>query len=52
LQHAFRLRADRPHHLTGFLARLAATVTLHNFCLWLNRQLGRAALAFADLIAW
>lgn len=52
LQHTFRLRADRPHHLTGFRARLAATIALHNFCLWLNRQLGRAPLAFADLIAW
>lgn len=52
LQYAFRLRRDRPHHLTGFLARLAATITLHNFCLWLNQRLGRDPLAFADLIAW
>lgn len=52
LQQAFRLRRDRPHHLTGFLARLAATITLHNFCLWLNLRLGRDPLAFADLIAW
>jgi len=31
---------------------LAAKVALHNFCIWLNRQLGRPDLAFADLIDW
>jgi hypothetical protein len=31
---------------------LAAKVTLHNFCMWLNGQLGRPWLAFADLIEW
>jgi len=25
---------------------------LHNFCLWLNLQLGRDPLAFADLLDW
>ncbi len=50
--HAFRLRRERPHALDGFQARLAAKVALHNFCLWLNGQLDRPALAFADLIAW
>jgi hypothetical protein len=25
---------------------------LHNFCLWLNLQLGREPLAFADLLDW
>jgi hypothetical protein len=49
---ATRLRADRPHALDGFQARLAAMIARHNFCLWLNRQLGRPPLAFADLIAW
>lgn len=49
---ATRLRADRPHALDGFQARLAATIALHNFCLWLNAQLGRRPLAFADLVAW
>lgn len=48
----FGLEQERPHHLLGLRARLAAKVALHNFCLWFNRQLGRAPLAFADLIAW
>lgn len=52
LHHAFRLDRERPHALDGFQARLAAKVALHNFCLWLNGQLGRPALAFADRIAW
>jgi hypothetical protein len=52
LQHPFRLLDERPHDLTGFLARLAAKVALHNFCLSLNCTLGRARLAFADLIDW
>jgi hypothetical protein len=38
--------------LKGFQARLAAKVALHNFCIWLNEQLGRPRLAFAELIAW
>jgi hypothetical protein len=52
LQACFRLLGERPHDLTGFRARLAAKVALHNFCLWLNRTLGRPPLAFADLIDW
>lgn len=52
LYHTFRLDRERPHVLGGFQARLAAKVTLHNFCLWLNGQLDRPQLAFADLIAW
>lgn len=48
----FRLDRERPHSLAGFQVRLAAKMALHNFCLWLNQQLGRAPLAFADLIAW
>jgi len=48
----FRLDHDRPHTLLGFQTNLAAKVTLHNFCIWLNRQLDRADLAFADLIDW
>jgi hypothetical protein len=31
---------------------LAAKITLHNFCIWLNEQLGRPSLAFADLVDW
>jgi hypothetical protein len=48
----FRLDRERPHELGGFHARLAAKVALHNFCCWLNRQLGRPTLAFADLLGW
>jgi hypothetical protein len=48
----FRLARERPHDLTGFQARLAAKVSLHNFCIWFNLHLGRAPLAFADLLAW
>jgi hypothetical protein len=25
---------------------------LHNFCIWLNAQLGRPLLAFTDLVDW
>ena len=52
LHHAFGLVRERPHQLEGFQTRLAAKATLHNFCIWLNRQLGRPALAFADLLGW
>lgn len=48
----FRLDRERPHQLTGFHARLAAKVALHNVCLWLNHQFGRPLLSFADLIDW
>ena len=46
------LDCERPHALDGFHARLAATCALHNVCIWLNRQLGRPNLAFAELIDW
>jgi hypothetical protein len=49
---AWRLRRERPHCLGGLLARLSAMMALHNFCIWLNRQLGRPNLAFADLLDW
>ena len=52
LAHTFRLDRERPHELSGFQARLAAKITLHNFCIWLNAQLGRAPLAFMDLVDW
>lgn len=52
LQQTFRLQRERPHTLDGFAARLAAKVGLHNFCVWLNRHLGRPPLAFADLLEW
>jgi Transposase DDE domain len=52
LLNTFRLGRERPHDLTGFQARLAAKVSLHNFCIWFNLHLGRAPLAFAELLAW
>jgi hypothetical protein len=52
LQRHFRLATERPHALSGFQARLAASVALHNVCIWLNRQHGRADLQFADLLDW
>lgn len=52
LHHVFRLDRERPHDLSGFSARLAAKMALHNFCVWLNQQLGRPRLAFVDLIDW
>jgi hypothetical protein len=52
LQHTFRLDRERPHELSGLQARLAAKIALHNFCIWLNDQLGRPRLAFADLVDW
>jgi hypothetical protein len=50
--HSFRLSRERPHDLTGFQARLAAKMTWHHVCIWLNEQLGRPSLAFADLVDW
>lgn len=52
LMDTFGLTHDRPHAYHGFFARLAAKVGLHDFCCWLNQQLGRPTLAFADLIDW
>jgi hypothetical protein len=52
LHHTFRLDRERPHDLSGFRARLAAKMALHNFCIWLNEQLGRPRLAFTDLVDW
>jgi len=52
LTQTFRLDRERPHDLAGFRARLAAKVARHNFCHWRNRNLGRPALAFADLLGW
>lgn len=52
LEGVFKLDRERPHTLAGFATRLAAKVALHNFCIWLNQQLGRPNLAFADLFGW
>lgn len=48
----FRLERERPHQMGGIFTRLAAKAGLNNFCIWLNRQLGRPSLAFADLLGW
>ena len=52
LHDTFGLRRERPHDMEGLRARLAARVALHNFSIWLNEQLGRPRLAFADLLGW
>jgi hypothetical protein len=52
LFNAFGLWRERPHEIGGLRARLAARVALHNFCIWLNDQLGRPRLSFADLMGW
>lgn len=52
LLNTFRLARERPHDLTGFQARLAAKVALHNFCIWFNLQRDEAPLAFSELLAW
>lgn len=52
LLHTCGLARERPHTLGGLQARFAAAVGLHNCCCWLNRQLGRPLLTFADLLAW
>ena len=48
----FNLGQNRPHEMSGLYACLAAKIALHNFCIWLNLQLGRLPLAFANLIDW
>ena len=52
LFNTFGLWRERPHELRGLRVRLAARVVLHNFCIWLNDQLARPRLAFADLLGW
>ena len=52
LLNTFSPHRERPHELSDVRARLAARVALHNFCIWLNEQLGRPRLAFADLLGW
>jgi hypothetical protein len=46
----FGLERERPHCMNGLFTRVAAKISLHNFCIWLNRQIGRPDLAFADLL--
>ena len=45
----WRERAREP---SGLRARLVARVALHNFCNWLNEQVGRSRLAFGGLLGW
>lgn len=52
LLECFRLERERPHTMSGFFVRLCAKAGLHNFCIGLNRRLGRPDLAFADLLDW
>jgi hypothetical protein len=52
LFNAFGLWQERPQEIGGLRARLASRVALHNFCIWLNDQLGRPRLKFADLMGW
>ena len=52
LFNTFGLWREWPHELEGLRSRLAARVALHNFCIWLNDQLSRPRLAFADLLGW
>jgi hypothetical protein len=52
LFNAFGLWWEQAHELRGLRARLAARVALHNFCMWLNEQLSRPRLPFADLLGW
>jgi hypothetical protein len=40
LFNVFGLWRERPLELGGLRARLASRVALHNFCIWLNDQLG------------
>ncbi|MGF1472710.1 MAG: transposase, partial [Rubrobacteraceae bacterium] len=47
LFNTFGLWRERSHELGGLRARLAARVALHNFCIWLNDQLGRPSMAFS-----
>ena len=48
----FPRRAERPHSLSGSLARIADKVTFYNFAIQLNQHAHRPLLAFVDLIAW
>lgn len=52
LENWFGLGRDRNHELSGFQVRFAAKAALHNFLIFLNLQLGRHPLAFADLLDW
>jgi Transposase DDE domain len=46
------LTRERPHNLTGFQARLAAKMALHNVCIWLARRDRLPALSLVEVLAW
>ena len=46
------LDRERPHALDGLQARVAARMAMFVVGCWLNQQLGRPVLAFADLLGW
>ena len=48
----FRLGSERPHQLSGLLARLAAKCALNNFCILFNLRRQRAPLKIADILGW
>lgn len=52
LHHVFGLEHERPHTLGGFFARLAARMTMSNFCIALNRLLNLPDLQYAHLFNW
>jgi hypothetical protein len=52
LFNTFGLWRERPYELQGLRVYLAARVALHYFCFWLNDQISRPRLAFADLLGW
>ena len=52
IKNHFGLRDERPHTLPGFACRLAARMAMHNYCIWMNRQLNHPNLAFVDLLEW
>lgn len=52
LLNTFRLARERPHHLDGLRARVAAKIALHNACVLSNRTDGDPLLAFAAFLDW
>jgi hypothetical protein len=54
MHHTGGLSRARLHDLTGFQARLAAKMALHNLCLRCNAQVGRPSLArgLGRLVTW
>jgi hypothetical protein len=52
LLHILRLDRERSHDLSDFRGCLVAKIALHNFCIWVNEQLGRPRLACTDLVDW